>query len=100
MLRRKATRADLAPARCHPHAFRHAFAVGLHRAAEPLDHIRRLLGHASLATTTVYLSRIDPSDVIASAQRVDGPAELTELEQLRAEVAGLSARLEALASAA
>lgn len=101
MLTRKAVQAGIEDAsRVHPHAFRHAFAVELHRRGKPLDHIRRLLGHASLRTTQVYLERIDPSEVLASAQAVDGPAELTELEQLRAEVAGLSARLEALASAA
>ncbi len=91
MLRRKARQASLDASRCHPHSFRHAFAIGLHRAGEPLDHIRRLLGHRSLTTTTVYLERIDPSDVIASAQRVDGPAKVSELEQLRARVAHLEA---------
>jgi site-specific recombinase XerD len=100
MLRRKAHQASLDASRCHPHSFRHAFAVGLHRAGEPLDHIRRLLGHKSLTTTTVYLERIDPSDVIASAQRVDGPATMTELDQLRAEFASLAARLEVAVAAA
>jgi site-specific recombinase XerD len=78
--------------RVHPHAFRHAFAVELHRAGKPLDHIRRLLGHTNLAITTAYLERIDPADVLASAQEVDGPAEPpSEVEQLRAEVAELRA---------
>lgn len=93
LLIRKGRQAGIQGAgRVHPHAFRHAFAVELHRAGKPLDHIRRLLGHSSLAITTAYLERIDPAEVLASAQEVDGPAEPpSEVEQLRAEVAELRA---------
>jgi site-specific recombinase XerD len=93
MLARKGRQAGIqGTGRVHPHAFRHAFAVELHRAGKPLDHIRRLLGHEDLKTTTAYLERIDPADVLASAQEVDGPADPpSEVEQLRAEVAELRA---------
>jgi Phage integrase family len=101
MLKRKAVQVGIEDAsRVHPHAFRHAFAVELHKAGKPLDHIRRLLGHKSLKTTQVYLERIDPSEVYASAQSVDGPAEPSELEQLRAIIEEASVRLEVLTAAA
>jgi integrase/recombinase XerD len=100
-LKRKAVQAGFQDAsRVHPHAFRHAFAVELHKAGKPLDHIRRLLGHKSLKTTQVYLERIDPSEVYASAQSVDGPPEASELDQLRTLIADANARLEVLVAAA
>jgi integrase/recombinase XerD len=101
MLKRKAAQAGFEnPLRVHPHAFRHAFAVELSRARKPLDHIRQLLGHRSPATTTIYLQRIDPAEVFASAQEVDGPQGQDEMSQIRAELATLAGRLEVLASAA
>lgn len=96
MLKRKATSAGIDPERVHPHAFRHAFAVDMHKAGKPLDHLRRLLGHTHLATTTRYLERIDPEEVLDSARSLDGDGEASEVDLLRAEVARLSARLEVL----
>jgi len=97
MLKRKARRAGIDPELVHPHAFRHAFAVDLHRRNVPLDHIRRLLGHASLAGTTHYLERIDPEEALDSARSLDGDGDTSEVALLRREVAALAARLEVVA---
>ena len=43
------------PGRHHPHRWRHAYATGLLRAGVSLEHIKRLLGHASITTTSRYL---------------------------------------------
>ena len=43
--------------RVHAHGLRHAFAVHVVRSAAPLYVIRDALGHSSVATTQVYLSR-------------------------------------------
>jgi site-specific recombinase XerD len=94
MLKRKAKRAGIDPTRVHPHAFRHAFAVDLNRRGVPLDHVRRLLGHASLAGTTTYLERIDPEEALTSARSLDDDGDTSEVALLRREVAALAARLD------
>ena len=95
LLKRKARQAGFQDAsRVHPHAFRHAFAVEMVRAGKPIEHLRRLLGHSSLAVTTAYLSRIDPEETLESARGLGGEP-LSEVEQLRQEVASLAARLNA-----
>ncbi len=57
MLKRLAGRARIAK-RVHPHGLRHSHAVHLLRRGVLLPHIQRQLGHASLATTGVYLEGI------------------------------------------
>lgn len=57
MLVRLARRAGIEK-RMHPHALRHAFARELAEENAPLVHIQRLLGHASLNTTVVYLESL------------------------------------------
>jgi site-specific recombinase XerD len=94
MLKRKATSAGIDPERVHPHAFRHAFAVDMHKAGKPIEHLRRLLGHANLAVTTHYLARIDPEEALDSARSLDGDDAPSEVALLRAEVARLAARLD------
>ena len=49
----------------HPHALRHAFALALLRKGVNLRIIQRCLGHASIATTELYLL-IDSSDMKGS----------------------------------
>lgn len=44
--------------RAHAHGLRHAFAVDMVRSGAPLYVVRDALGHASVATTNVYLSRV------------------------------------------
>lgn len=48
----------------HAHSLRHAHAVELAREGKPLYVIQRQLGHASAATTALYLSKIYPGEVI------------------------------------
>lgn len=57
MLVRLARRAGIAK-RMHPHALRHAFARELAEEGADLLHVQRLLGHASVNTTVVYLQTL------------------------------------------
>lgn len=48
---------------CHPHALRHTFAFELANEGKPLHTIMRLLGHSSLATTTIYVDHLGAPDL-------------------------------------
>lgn len=50
--------------RVHAHGLRHAFAVDLVRAGVPLYVVRDALGHSSVATTQVYLSRVGAHEAV------------------------------------
>ena len=50
--------------RVHAHGFRHTFAVDLLRERVSMVHIQRLLGHSSLATTSVYLASLSPEEAL------------------------------------
>lgn len=50
--------------RVHAHGLRHAFAVDLVRSGAPLYVVRDALGHASIATPQVYLSRVGPHEAV------------------------------------
>ena len=50
--------------RVHAHGLRHAFAVDMVRAGAPLYVVRDALGHASIATTQVYLSRVGAHEAV------------------------------------
>ncbi len=63
MLPRLARRAGV-ERRVHAHVFRHTFAVELARSGAPLPHIQRLLGHSSLATTSIYLAGLSPEEAL------------------------------------
>ena len=54
--------------RVPPHDLRHTHAFELMMEGVPVPIIQRQLGHASLATTDVYLRHLAPSDVIAAMQ--------------------------------
>ena len=47
-----------------PHQLRHAHAVELAREGVAVNIIQRQLGHTDLGTTSTYLQRIDPSEII------------------------------------
>jgi site-specific recombinase XerD len=50
--------------RVHPHGLRHAVAVDLVRSGAPSYAVRDALGHESLQTTQVYLSRVGGHEVV------------------------------------
>jgi len=50
--------------RVHPHGLRHAFTVSLVRSGAPIYAVRDALGHESIATTQVYLSRVGGHEVV------------------------------------
>jgi site-specific recombinase XerD len=50
--------------RVHAHGLRHAFAVELVRSGAPLYVVRDALGHSSVATTQVYLSRVGAHEAV------------------------------------
>lgn len=54
--------------RVHAHGFRHTFAVELARERVPTAHIQRLLGHTSLATTSIYLASLSPEEALDSVR--------------------------------
>jgi integrase/recombinase XerD len=64
MVKRRSAKADVDKS-VHPHSFRHAHAVELVNEGVSVATIQRQLGHASLATTDIYLRGIAPADVIA-----------------------------------
>jgi site-specific recombinase XerD len=55
--------------RVHAHGLRHAFAVDLVRSGAPLYVVRDALGHASVATTQVYLSRVGAHEAVEAMRR-------------------------------
>jgi site-specific recombinase XerD len=50
--------------RVHAHGLRHAFAVDMSRSGAPLYVVRDALGHRSIATTQVYLSRVGAHEAV------------------------------------
>ncbi len=55
--------------RLHFHGLRHTYAWELCKEGVPVATIQRLLGHASLETTAVYLAHLAPHDLIAVAHQ-------------------------------
>lgn len=50
--------------RVHAHAMRHSFTVDLVRSGAPIYAVRDALGHSSIATTNVYVSRVAGHEVV------------------------------------
>ena len=50
--------------RAHAHGLRHAFAVDMVRSGAPLYVVRDALGHTSIATTQIYLSRVGAHEAV------------------------------------
>lgn len=54
--------------RCHYHGLRHFMACSLIREGAPLTTVQGLLGHASAATTSIYLSRLGSDEAVEFAR--------------------------------
>lgn len=63
MIQRTAKRAGIEK-RVHFHGLRHSCAAALARDGVPMPTIQRALGHSNLSTTSRYLSRVDPREVV------------------------------------
>ena len=48
-------RAGIDRPKCHPHAFRHGHAIHALEGGAPLNVLQRVLGHSTIATTSIYL---------------------------------------------
>lgn len=59
--------------RVHPHGLRHTYASYLMDQGVPLHHIRRMLGHSSLAITERYCDHLNPAEVVESMREVAWP---------------------------
>ncbi len=64
MLHRIAAKAGIEK-RVHPHGLRHSYAMDLSAEGVPVNVIQRLLGHAHLSTTDVYLRHVSDPVVLA-----------------------------------
>ena len=79
MIDKLADEADIPRSRLSPHTLRHTFATGLLERGADLVTIQRLLGHASIATTRVYLE-ISDQTLREIYHRVQNLPELSEFD--------------------
>lgn len=67
LLRRLGGKAGI-PRRVHPHSLRHTLAYEWMMQGVPIGTISEQLGHASIATTSIYLAHIAPKDLVAAGR--------------------------------
>lgn len=58
MVARYAKKAGIAK-RVHPHLLRHTMATDLYKQTKDLRLVQKILGHASITTTTIYTHLVD-----------------------------------------
>jgi len=75
-----------------PHGLRHYFATSLLERGAPLPAIQQLLGHASIATTSIYLDMV-PEHLQSSISLLSGSLSLTDTEDSKREYQGRSRSL-------
>jgi len=63
MLKRRAAKAGI-DKRVHPHGLRHTHATELIAEGLPLNALQKQLGHASLATTSIYVNHLGAGEVV------------------------------------
>jgi site-specific recombinase XerD len=63
MIKRRADKAGITK-RVHPHALRHTYASQMADEGVPVHQIQKLLGHAHLATTALYIEQVNPTRLI------------------------------------
>lgn len=59
--------------RVHPHGLRHTYAAYLAEQGVPVHHIRRMLGHSSLAVTERYIDHLNPWQSVEVVRSVSWP---------------------------
>jgi len=97
MIKRVATRAGLDPEKLTPHKLRHSFASLLMENGRSLDEVKDLLGHASIATTQIYVHASEARlraavsslpDILSGLGSGEAPALKPQVGQPRARAKG------------
>jgi integrase/recombinase XerD len=68
VIKRAMEQAGIEGIRATPRGLRHAFGIGTLAAGVPLDLVQRLLGHASVVTTTIYTEATGPEQRALTAR--------------------------------